>query len=117
MAVDYKSVLLILYREMTGEQSKREVEKFWKKFPKKDEDNLSPLQFTSEVCRCFTSEPRSSHIEPLPEKSSKLDKLLTKGLSLSKNPGKFGNYRVSQIRNHKARNPHVSWNTDTQMCA
>ena len=37
MAVDYKSVLLILYREMTGEQSKREVEKFWKKFPKKDE--------------------------------------------------------------------------------
>jgi len=37
MAVDYKSVLLILYREMTGEQSKREVEKFRKKFPKKDE--------------------------------------------------------------------------------
>ena len=53
----------------------------------------------------------------MPEKSSKLDKLLTKGLSLSKNPGKFENCRVSQIRNHKARNPHVSWNTDIQMCS
>lgn len=80
-AADYKTVLYILYGEMTREQSER-LENYVRSYPSKGGKKLSLLlQFSSEALDVLLPSLRNRHVKLLPEKVVNLANTLQKDLA------------------------------------